>query len=1088
MPVGEKLVRLRRVTLELESTKEIFVLADFFKEVSGAGSIAIGFNTLSQLRQSVIRGSGGGAPGGGPADRTAGRGPGDSVPGDQERKLREDQQRHWFCEYERFEGGDVMLGDDTAVQIIGRGKVMLKMADGTMKTLPGVMHIPGMSRNLISVGSMADAGVCFSCDMHSCRMTRGAMVIAKGVRHGTLYKLLAGTVVPSGAFISEGQEEDQEEQSRLWHQRLGHISEKGMSAMTSGQMVEGVPMCTSSFGFCEHCLLGKQNRVSFQGAGTRATGPLDLIHSDVFGPTPVPSLGGARYYVSFIDDYSRYSWLYFLRSKAEVLDRFKEFKNLVENQFERKVKVLRSDNGGEYCSDAFEQYCTEQGIARQKTTPYTPEQNGVAERLNRTLIEKERCMRSWAGLGKEFWAEAVATANHLKNRSPTSAVKGCTPFEAIFKEKPKLAYARVFGCDAYVHIPKEKRGKLDMKSERCIFVGYKDGIKGYKLWNPVTKTVTYSKDVVFHEVRPQVTTRVEEEKDAEKVVVEGSMETSLEDAQITTTEGSDSDSESDDLEEVGLDDESEEEVADAPLLRRSTRERRAPLRFSLSAVGAQYCLNMLGEDPISARDARSRADANQWELAMEDEMVSLRKNQTWGLCKLPKGRKAIGSKWVFKQKVKADGTVEKYKARLVAKGFSQVEGVDYDEIFSPVAKLTSIRMVLSIAAVHDLEIEQMDVKTAFLHGDLEEEIYMRQPEGFEAKGKEDQVCRLKKSLYGLKQSPRMWYQKFDTYMLELGLERSNSDHCVYFQRKGEHFTILTLYVDDMLLVGNSVKMIQQLKKLLSAKFEMKDLGPASVILGMQITRERSKKKLWLGQQRYIEEVLKKFNMADCKPVGAPMPVGEKLSAEMCPKTHEDIEDMAKVPYASAVGSLMYAMVCTRPDIAQAVGVLSRYMAKPGKEHWSAVKRVFRYLRGTSDYSICYEGAETGRVLDVVGHVDSDWGGDLDSRRSTSGTKHIDIQYHFIREKVEKQVVQLEKVDTKRGSGAAPPAEVPLTGQRAGVQGTASPAAAAGFGPGGRAATRQASGAAAKEHGGLEGVPAELGARTLVAQEEQRSEQ
>ncbi|KAK8914337.1 hypothetical protein KSP39_PZI023872 [Platanthera zijinensis] len=675
-------------------------------------------------------------------------------------------------------------------------------------------------------------------------------------------------------------------------------------------------------------------------------------------------------------------------------------------------------------------------------------------------------------------------------------------------------------------------------------------------------------------------------------------EESCEDAQITTTEGSDSDSKSDDVEEVGFDDESEEEVADAPLLRRSTRERRAPLRFSLSAVGAQYCLNMLGEDPISARDARSRADANQWELAMEDEMVSLRKNQTWGLCKLPKGRKAIGSKWVFKQKVKADGTVEKYKARLVAKGFSQVEGVDYDEIFSPVAKLTSIRMVLSLAAVHDLEIEQMDVKTAFLHGDLEEEIYMRQPEGFEAKGKEDQVCRLKKSLYGLKQSPRMWYQKFDTYMLELGLERSNSDHCVYFQRKGEHFTFLTLYVDDMLLVGNSVKMIQQLKKLLSAKFEMKDLGPASVILGMQITRERSKKKLWLGQQRYVEEVLKKFNMADCKPVGAPMPVGEKLSAEMCPKTHEDIEDMAKVPYASAVGSLMYAMVCTRPDIAQAVGVLSRYMAKPGKEHWSAVKRVFRYLRGTSDYSICYEGAETGRVLDVVGHVDSDWGGDLDSRRSTSGyvftlfggaiswmsrrqgvvalssteaeymalthaskeaiwlrrlcwelgfeqgpvkiwcdsqgaiqlaknpafharTKHIDIQYHFIREKVEKQVVQLEKVDTKVNSsdfltkavpvakfqwcatavglkrkiggaalicgsfptsgrmlglwntsgplvshtgfahvsleeskcdppstylapttagvrGQPPPAEVPLTGQRAGVQGTASP--------------------------------------------------
>ena len=186
----------------------------------------------------------------------------------------------------------------------------------------------------------------------------------------------------------------------------------------------------------------------------------------------------------------------------------------------------------------------------------------------------------------------------------------------------------------------------------------------------------------------------------------------------------------------------------------------------------------------------------------------------------------------------------------------------------------------------------MDVKTAFLHEDLEEEIYMRQPKGFEVKGKENLVCKLKKSLYGLKQSPRMWYQKFDTYMLRLNFVRSNSDHCVYVKRTDDQFVILTLYVDDMLLIGNSVKMVNSVKSLLAKKFEMKDLGPANFILGMQIRRDREKQKLWLRQEKYIKEILKKFNMIDCKPVSTPIPLGTKLFAKQCPKTDEEVEEMA----------------------------------------------------------------------------------------------------------------------------------------------------------------------------------------------------
>ena len=263
-------------------------------------------------------------------------------------------------------------------------------------------------------------------------------------------------------------------------------------------------------------------------------------------------------------------------------------------------------------------------------------------------------------------------------------------------------------------------------------------------------------------------------------------------------------------------------------------------------------------------------------------------------------------------------------------------------------KIPSIRVVLSIAARLNLEIEQMDVKTAFLHGDLKEEIYMEQPEGFKIKGKENLVYRLKKGLYGLKQAPRQWYKKFESFMIDQGYTRTATDHCVFIKRfiSGE-FIILLLYVDDMLIIGRDAKQINELKIALSKSFSMKDLGPASQILGMKIIRERKSQKLWLSQERYIEKVLERFNMSKAKAVCSPLASHFKLSSVQCPKSEADKEDMKKVPYASAVGSLMYAMVCTRPDIAHAVGVVSRYLSNPSKEHWSAVKWILRYLRGTS---------------------------------------------------------------------------------------------------------------------------------------------
>jgi len=315
---------------------------------------------------------------------------------------------------------------------------------------------------------------------------------------------------------------------------------------------------------------------------------------------------------------------------------------------------------------------------------------------------------------------------------------------------------------------------LDSKSEKCIFIGYKDGLKGYKLWNPVTRKVVYSRDVVFREVKDVIQHEVQP-KEPEKIEFEPKEE------------------ESDSVAE----EESEDEEPQTLAVRRSVRERRQLERYNPSAFSSNFALSVTDDDPRTVKEAVDSKDGKLWKEAMVDEMASLHKNEAWDLVEFPAGRKPIGSKWVFKKKTNAEGKVEKYKARLVAKGYSQVPGIDFGDIFSPIAKVNSIRLILFVVAAFDFEVEQMDVKIVFLHGDLEEEIYMKKPKGFAVKGKKELICKLKKSLYGLKQSPRMWYQKFDTFIQGLGFTRSKADHCVYFKLIGDRVIYLVLYVDDM---------------------------------------------------------------------------------------------------------------------------------------------------------------------------------------------------------------------------------------------------------------------------------------------------
>ncbi|KAL5742312.1 hypothetical protein ACOSP7_029044 [Xanthoceras sorbifolium] len=847
--------------------------------------------------------------------------------------------------------GKVHLADDETLKIVGKGDIRLKLPNGSTWKLQGVRHIPGLKRNLISIGQLDGEGYCTTFSGCEWKITKGALVVARGKKCGTLYVTSNLENIVAVA--------DADGKSNLWHQRLGHMSEKGMKTLLSkGKLPD---LKAVDVGLCEDCIFGKQKKVSFAKIGKIPKAEkLELVHTDVWGPSPVSSLSGSLYYVTFIDDSTRKVWVYFLKKKSEVFDTFRKWKAMVENETGLKIKRLRSDNGGEYIDSRFREFCANSGIKMEKTVPMTPQQNGVAERMNRTLNERARSMRLHAGLPKMLWAEAVNTAAYLINRGPSVPLDGGIPEEVWSGKEVNISHLRVFGCISYVHIDSAERSKLDAKSNKCVFVGYGGDEFGYRFWDYENRKIIRSRDVIFNENLMY----------KDRSIAESSSSTTeaetKEFAEFEEISGSD----------VQISPETVQEELDAPELRRSSRVPKPIQRYSPSL---HYLLLTDSGEPECYDEAMQVEDSVKWESAMRDEMDSLMSNQTWELAELPPGKKALHNKWVFRIKEEHNGN-KRYKARMVVKGFQQKEGIDYNEIFSPVVKLTTIRLVLKIVAAENLHLEQLDVKTAFLHGDLEEEIYMRQPEGFKEAGKENLVCRLKKSLYGLKQAPRQWYKKFDSFMSSSGFTRCQADHCCYIKRFDNSFIILLLYVDDMLVAGSDMQEIMNLKRELSKQFAMKDLGAAKQILGMRIKRDTKSGTLLLSQAEYIKKVLSRFNMQDAKPVSTPLGIHFRLSKEQSPKTEEERTHMAKVPYASAIGSLMYAMVCTRPDIAQAVGAVSRYMNNPGKIHWEAVKWILRYLRGTTNKTLCFKGGDTT----LTGYVDADLAGNVDIRKSTTG--------------------------------------------------------------------------------------------------------
>src|SRR5713101_2129528 len=357
----------------------------------------------------------------------------------------------------------------------------------------------------------------------------------------------------------------------------------------------------------------------------------------------------------------------------------------------------------------------------------------------------------------------------------------------------------------------------------------------------------------------------------------------------------------------------------------------------------------------------ARSDAVQWKLAAEEELDAHSRNGTWELCDLPQGRKAIGCRWVFKVKHKADGSVERYKARLVAKGFSQRPGFDFNETFAPTAKFAAIRTILAIAALEDLHLHSIDISHAFINGDLDEEVYMQQPEGFSL-GSPHKVLKLQESIYGLKQASQMWYQKLQSVLLEMGFTCVQVDSSIYVYSKAKVRIILPVFVDDITLASNSFEAIQSIITQLSTHFRLRDLGATSFLLGIQITRDRPNRTLSLCQRQYILDILEHFSMQNCKPVLTPMQPGLRLSSAQSLKSPEEVVAMKDVPYVSAVGALLYLATASCPSITHTVSVLCWFNNNPGMEHWKAVKYLMHYLAGTVDLKLTYSPSLTSQNI------------------------------------------------------------------------------------------------------------------------------
>lgn len=577
---------------------------------------------------------------------------------------------------------------------------------------------------------------------------------------------------------------------------------------------------------------------------------------------------------------------------------------------------MRTDRGREFNSKEFNEFCKQNGIKRQLITAYTPQQNGVAERKNKTVMNMVRSMLSEKKIPKNFWPEVVNWTMYVLNRCPTLAVKNITPEEAWSGVKPSVEHFRVFGCVGHVHVPDARRTKLENKSLSCVLLGVSEESKAYRLYDPISKMIVISRDVIFEQERQWDWDASYEEQLL--MDLEWGDDTNMnEDDEAISEDGEIGNDEIGGVGNVSPNSANEEDINEG-----EGRVRQPPIwmRDYVSGEGLSEEENEINMAVVTSTDPMHFEEAvksSKWRMAMDSEIKTIEKNQTWKLTELPAGAKKIGVKWIYKTKLNELGEVEKYKARLVAKGYSQQYGVDYTEVFAPVARMDTVRMIIALAAQRSWRIYQLDVKSAFLHGELNEDVYVEQPRGYEKKGSEHKVYKLQKTLYGLKQALRSWFSRIEAYFISEGFQKCHTEQTLFtkWSKEGK-ILIVSVYMDDLIFTGNDEFMMSEFKNSMMSEFDMTDLGRMRFFLGIEVLQKSD--GIYIYQRKYVMEVLKRFGMLGSNSVRSPIVPGFKMCKD------EDGTKVDETYYKQIMGSLVY-LTATRPDMMVVVSIISRYM-------------------------------------------------------------------------------------------------------------------------------------------------------------------
>ncbi|PIK39827.1 hypothetical protein BSL78_23335 [Apostichopus japonicus] len=695
---------------------------------------------------------------------------------------------------------------------IKRGDAQISLVDSTGKTQTGILenalYVPSFKQNIFSVQAATEKGASVQFKPNAAELVSPEGTKFNIERNGRLY-YLNNTI--SNKIASHTLKE--------WHEILGHCNVKDVLKLKD--VVEGMNITGKHELDCGICIEGKMTQYRNREPDKRACSILELVHCDLAGPIEPIARDDFRYAMSFVDDYSGLIMVYFLREKSDTLRATEKF--LADIAPHGSVKCIRSDQGGEFVSKAFESLLVKNHIKHEKSAPYSPHQNGTAERAWRSLFEMARCLLL-----------------------QSSCQRHCGLM--------LLCFQHMFVTDV------------------------------------------------------------------------------------------------------------------------TTQDFRKP---HLSYLPAKNPTLVVGYVPKTYQEAITCPASSDWQKAMKDEMSALRENDTFELNPLPEGRKVVGGRWVYAVKL-GPNDEEQYKARYVAKGFSQLPNVDYNETFSPTARISSIRALMQLSIQHNLIVHQMDVKTAYLNAPIDCELYVEQPEGFAVSGKngEKLVCRLKKSLYGLKQSGRNWNSLLHSYFVGESYSQSLVDPCVYTKHEENDMTIILVWVDDIIITTNRDSILEDVKRGLTSRFKMKDLGEISMFLGMRFICEVDMIKI--NQSKYIEKMLLKYGMKDCKARSTPC----EMNVD---KVFENPEDQIELTdarlYREIVGSLIYVMTSTRPDLCYTVTKLAQHMSNPTMAHLTMAKHALRYLKGTIYQSLIYR--KSVEPLSLIGFCDSSWGNSED-RRSITG--------------------------------------------------------------------------------------------------------